>query len=91
MKEETSTRFGTEASGKRLNIILPEQTMARIIKLRQLTAASSVTDVIRTSILTYEALVEYLIDGNTFYLKNDRTDAFTPVNFLFDIKRKVES
>ncbi|MGB0083799.1 MAG: ribbon-helix-helix protein, CopG family [Rhodomicrobiaceae bacterium] len=85
------SRSNSEASGKRLNIVLPEQTVERINKLKNMTAASSVTDVIRTAILTYEALVEFLSDGNKFYLKNGSDSHFVPVQFLFDVKRNYRA
>jgi hypothetical protein len=84
---DINSKLNGEASGKRLNIVLPEQTMERINTLKILTAASSVTDVIRTAILTYEALAEFLAEGNKFYLKREGESQFVPVAFLFDVKR----
>jgi hypothetical protein len=82
------TRTNDDATSKRLNIVLPERTVDRINKVRALTAASSSTDVIRTAILTYEALAEYMAEGNRFYIKKDGQDQFIPVNFLFDVPFK---
>ena len=76
-----------EVPGKRLSIILSEQSIKRIDHLKAMTATSSTTDVIKTAVLTYEALAEFLQDGNSFYLKKTDSDQFTPVAFLFDIKQ----
>jgi hypothetical protein len=76
------------SSQKRLNIVLPERTMDRINNVKELTLAPSVTDVIRTAILTYEALAEYAADGNSFFMKKDGDDRLIPVKFLFDVKKE---
>lgn len=86
MNESVTKSIG-DPGGKRLNIVLPEQTIDRINNIKHITAASSVTDVVRTAILTYEALVEFLSEGNKFYLKKEADDNFVPVQFLFDVKR----
>ena len=39
--------------------------MERINSIRNQTNASSVTDVIKSAVLTYEALVEFMADGNS--------------------------
>jgi hypothetical protein len=85
--ETMKTRLNAGSSNHRLNIVLPEQTMERIGKIKDLTSASSVTDVIRTAILTYEALAEFMAEGNKFYLKKEADGSFVPVEFLFDVKR----
>jgi hypothetical protein len=89
--ETMKTKLNAGSSGHRLNIVLPEQTMERIGKIKDLTAASSVTDVIRTAILTYEALAEFLAEGNKFYLQREADGQLVPVQFLFDVKRLPRS
>lgn len=84
---DAATKLNGESPGKRLNIVLPEQTIDRINNIKNITAASSVTDVVRTAILTYEALVEFLSEGNKFYLKKEADGNFIPVQFLFDVRR----
>ena len=81
-------KFNGDASAKRLNIVLPDQTMDRINTLKDLTQASSVTDVIKAALLTYEALVEFKLNGNDFYLKQENDNNFLPVKFIFDVKRR---
>jgi hypothetical protein len=85
---DTTPKSNSDVSAKRLNLVLPEQAMDRINTLKELTQASSVTDVIKAALLTYEALVEFRIDGNDFYLKQNNDDKFLPVKFIFDVKRK---
>jgi hypothetical protein len=84
-------KLNAGSSSHRLNIVLPEQTMERISKIKDLTSASSVTDVIRTAILTYEALAEFLAEGNKFYLQREDDGQLIPVQFLFDVKRLPRS
>jgi hypothetical protein len=75
-------------SGKRLNLVLPERTMERIDKIKQLTSASSYTDVIKAALLSYEALVEFAAENKKFFVKEKGDDRFHPVTFIFDIDRK---
>lgn len=82
-----SPKTCAKAGSKRLNLALPEQTIDRINNVKDLTLATSTTDVIKAALLTYEALAEYVADGNKFYLKKDNDDNFIPVNFLFDVKK----
>jgi hypothetical protein len=80
----------SEDSNKRLNIVLPEQTMVRVENLKNMTDEASVTSVIRKAILTYEALAEYLSQGYKFYVKAPNQQSHTPIEFLIDIKVKDE-
>lgn len=74
---------------KRLNIALPESTISRIESVKEMTDAASYTDVIRSALLTYEALVEFVSDGNKFYVKKPDSDQYEPVRFVFDVKSKA--
>ena len=81
---------------KRLNLVLPERTIDRIERVRLMTGASSATDTIKSALLTYEALVEFLADGSQFYLKRRDDENYSPVKFMFDVdptadNRKVTS
>ena len=78
-------------SSKRLNIVLPDRTVARIENIKRATMASSATDVIKNALLTYEALVEYATDGKKFFIKRDGEPNFIPVNFMFDVQLKSAS
>jgi hypothetical protein len=73
---------------KRLNIVLPMRTVTRIEKLKEATLAASTTEVIKSAILTYEALVENMAEGNKFYICKSGDDRFHPVNFIFDVQPK---
>jgi hypothetical protein len=70
---------------ERLNIVLPKRTVLRIEKLKEQTFAASRTEVIRNALLTYEALVEKVAQGNQFYICKPGDDKYTPVNFVFDV------
>lgn len=74
-------------ASKRLNIVLPERTVERIERTRVATGATSATDTIKSALLTYEALVEFLVDGNQFFVKKPGVEDYTPVKFMFDVER----
>ncbi len=76
---------------KRLNLALPERTIARIEKIKDATMSSSYTDVIRTALLTYEALVEFASDGDKFFVKKGGSGTLEPVNFLFDVEVRASA
>jgi hypothetical protein len=83
---ESAMTNASQLSGeKRLNIVLPMRTVSRIEKLKEQTLASTTTEVIRTAILTYEALVEKIAEGNRFYVCKPGDDRYQPVNFVFDV------
>lgn len=75
---------------KRLNIILPDRTIARIERLRPLTLSTSDTDVIKTSVLVYAHLLDYFMEGYELYIKKGTEDQYTPVKFLLDLPEKEE-
>lgn len=81
-------KVNQDYSQRRLNIILPERTVERISNIKEMTLSSSVTDVIRTAVLTYEALVKFMSEGNRFYIKRDGEENLTPVEFVLDVKVK---
>jgi hypothetical protein len=84
-KERVNSLVALDGEEKRLNIVLPMRTVSRIENLKEKTLAASTTEVIRTAILTYEALVEQLADGNRFYVSKSGENKFHPVNFVFDV------
>jgi hypothetical protein len=48
----------------RLNLLLPQQSAARLERLKELTEASSYTEVIRNAIRVYEAIIQEYEKGN---------------------------
>jgi hypothetical protein len=70
---------------KRLNVILPMRTIMRIEGLKEATQVSTTTEVIKSAILAYEALVKYISDGNKVYICKSGDDKFYPVYFVFDV------
>jgi hypothetical protein len=85
---DRQVKGGVDAQLKRLNIVLPDRTVARIENIKRTTMASSATDVIKTALLTYEALVEFASEGKKFFIKGDGEHNFIPVNFMFDVQLK---
>ncbi len=75
-----------KAGVKRLNIGLSERDSARLSSLAEYTNASSDTEVIKRALLTYEALVERLIDGAEFYVMDPGDAIPAALNLLIDIE-----
>lgn len=86
-----NTRSNSGDNAKRLNLALPERTIERIERIRDLTTASSATDVIKTALLTYEALVEFASEGHKFFVKKSGEQNFTAIKFLFDVDHRKTS
>lgn len=70
---------------KRLNVVLPESTMNRLEKIKMATSVTSYTEVIRTALLTYEALVEHVSKGDAFFFRKPNENTYIPLYFLFDV------
>lgn len=81
--------MSTETRDKRINLVLPMRTIARIEKLKEKTCAASATEVIRSAILAYEALVDRIADGNEFYATKRGENQFHLVKFVFDVLPKT--
>lgn len=81
-------KFMNEPGLKRLNIVLPERTVERLNYVKNLTCASSATDVIKSALITYEAVAEHIADGGTFYIKKEGDDRYTPVAFIFEVQHR---
>lgn len=72
---------------QRINIVLPERSIARLEALKERTDASSITEVIKAAVMTYESVVEHLGDGVTFSGTKPNGETFS-VEFLIDVARK---
>ena len=72
---------------QRLSLVLPERSARRLEILKGKTDASSVTEVIKNALMTYESLAEHLEDGVTFTGTKPTGETFS-VEFLIDVARK---
>ena len=73
---------------KRINIVLPERSVQRLDTLKDMTEASSVTDVIRQALMTYESLADLISQGITFTGQKPDGETFS-VEFMIDVARKT--
>ena len=51
---------------KRLNLALPSRSVERLERLKGMTEAGSITEVVKDALKTYDSLVNHLKDGSTF-------------------------
>lgn len=72
---------------QRLNLVLPERSIERLEDLKVKTDASSVTEVIKNALMTYESLADYLSEGVTFSGRHPNGEVFT-VEFMIDVEKK---
>ncbi|MCA0943267.1 ribbon-helix-helix protein, CopG family [Salipiger pacificus] len=72
---------------KRLNIALPERSVERLEALKERTDASSVTEVIKHALMTYESIADHLSEGVTFSGRYPNGETFA-VQFLIDVPKK---
>ena len=75
---------------KRINIILPQRTVDRIERIQILTLATSATDVIKDSILLYDSIVDYYINGYKLFIKKDSSHEYVPLNIMIDLPPKAQ-
>jgi Arc/MetJ-type ribon-helix-helix transcriptional regulator len=54
---------------KRVQLDLPERSMARLLELRNRTEATSYAEVVKNALRLYEAVVEETEAGNKFFVK----------------------
>lgn len=71
---------------KRINIVLPERSVERLEALKDRTDASSITEVIKHALMTYESLADHLSDGVTFSGRYPNGETFG-VEFMIDVHR----
>ena len=74
----------------RLNLVLPERSMERLEELKDRTDASSVTEVVKNALMTYESLADHLSKGVTFSGRYPNGEIFN-VEFMIDVERKKPS
>jgi hypothetical protein len=79
----------SDSSPRRLNIVVPERTVERINRLKDVTLASSSTEVIKTAILAYEIFVEALAKGGKFYVSNPGENMLSPIVLMLDVPLKT--
>lgn len=72
---------------QRLNLVLPERSIDRLEELKSKTDASSVTEVIKNALMTYESLAEHLSEGVTFTGRRPNGEVFA-VEFMIDVAKK---
>lgn len=72
---------------KRINIVLPERSIQRLEVLKDKTDASSITEVIKHALMTYESLADHLENGVTFTGHRSNGETFA-VEFMIDVERK---
>jgi len=75
------------AKSRRLNIVVPERTVQRLNDIKELTDASSISDVIRSAVLTYGALANWLSDGSVFYIKTP-DGALREIDMMIDVPHR---
>ena len=68
---------------KRVNLHLPTRTVERLEALKQMTDATSTTEVIRHALMTYESIVNHLAGGVTFKAVKTSGEVLE-VEFLID-------
>ena len=72
---------------KRINLVLPERSVERLEHLKMLTEASSVSEVIKHAVMTYESLADHLSEGVTFVARKPSGETYA-VEFMIDVPRK---
>ncbi|MCY4335935.1 MAG: hypothetical protein OXC60_14855 [Litoreibacter sp.] len=73
-------------AAKRLTLAFPERTINRLEELKELTSASSITDVVREAIMTYESVAKHIGNGMTFYAQRPNGERIE-VEFMIDVPR----
>jgi hypothetical protein len=72
---------------KRVTLVLPERTVARLEEMKELTSSTSVTDVVKQAIMTYESIAKHLSNGVTFYAVRPNGERIE-VEFMIDVPRQ---
>lgn len=75
---------------QRINLSISERTKERLESLVEVTDAASSAEVVKQSILTYEALAKRLMNGDRFFVET-RTGKLTPLDLLIDVPTKQDS
>ena len=69
---EVQEKSATRGRMVRLNLVLPDKSASRLEKLKELTEASSYTEVIRNAIRLYEAIVMEYEKGNKVQIVDEK-------------------
>lgn len=72
---------------QRVNLVLPERSIDRLEDLKNKTDASSITEVVKNALMTYESLAEHLSEGVTFTGRRPNGEVFA-VEFMIDVEKK---
>ncbi|MEL7227530.1 MAG: hypothetical protein AAGL17_22535 [Cyanobacteria bacterium J06576_12] len=72
---------------KRLTLAFPERTIERLEHLKDLTSASSATDVVRDAIMVYESIAKHLTNGVSFHARKPSGE-LVEVEFMIDVPRQ---
>lgn len=71
---------------KRVTMSFPERTVERLDELKDLTSASSTTDVVRSAIMTYDSIARHLANGLTFQAIKPNGERIS-VEFMIDVPK----
>lgn len=82
-----SGRLDGNMTKHRLNLVLPGRSIERLEELKQKTDASSVTEVVKNALMTYESLADHLSKGVTFSGRYPNGETFA-VEFMIDVARE---
>lgn len=69
MNLEGNNMAKTQKNSQRISLMLPEAAANRLKKLKDVSEASSNTDVIRSALRMYEWMIEEFQKGNALYVK----------------------
>lgn len=73
---------------KRVTLAFPGRTVDRLEHLKDLTSASSITDVVRDAIMVYESVANHLSNGVTFIAQKQNGEK-VEVEFMIDVPKPV--
>lgn len=79
----------SKTNSKRVNIALPERTLSRLESLKVATDASSITEVMKHAIMTYESLAKHISNGVVFSATKPSGETFE-VEFMIDVPTTCE-
>lgn len=69
---------------RRLSVVLSERSVDRLDSLKNRTDASSVTEVIKAALMTYESIADHLEKGVVFMAHKPNGECFA-VEFMIDV------
>lgn len=69
-----------------MTLVLPERTVSRLEDLKELTSATSTTDVVKQAIMTFESIARHLANGVSFQAVKPNGER-VEVEFMIDVPR----